>query len=249
MIAEELWATGAAFFFNFFKEVSHGPRIESSVIHDVGAQQVGFRLGLPRVLQKIGAHPERDPQLSHLRQGTASHQSAKKGERQLRHHLLAGSARTVALHNVGNFVRHDARQLGFIIGGLDCAQIHVDGSAGKRERVDLFLVYNVEAVGPFLAWSARRQFSAEALHILSDRTGIRQNGKLLANLLGSLLSGLDFLLRGKHVKTAGRLDPGWCGNRPQEQDCQVPREELFHSPSWTQTGGRVHESLNCFQRY
>ena len=46
MVAEKLWATSAAFFFDLFKEIGHGVGIEPGVVHDVRTQQVRFRLGL-----------------------------------------------------------------------------------------------------------------------------------------------------------------------------------------------------------
>ena len=46
MIAEELRAAGSALRLQFLKKLRHGVRIETGVIHDVGAKEIGFGLRL-----------------------------------------------------------------------------------------------------------------------------------------------------------------------------------------------------------
>ena len=162
------------------KKIRHGARIEAGVIHDIGAEQVSFGLGLARVFQKVRADTERKSHLRHLRERALAHDPAQNRQRQLRRHLLAGRARAVALHHVGNLVRHHARQFSFVVRRLNGPHIHKDRAARKSEGVDLFLVHNVEGVWPLFPRSMRRQLLPQALHVDRDRIGIRKDGQLLA---------------------------------------------------------------------
>ena len=191
MVAEELRAARAALLLDLGEEIRHGARIEAGVIHDIGAQQVSFGLGLARVLQEVGAETERESHLRHLRERALAHHSAQNRQRQLRRHLFAGRARAMALHHVRNFVRHHARQFGFVVRGLNGSHIHKDRAAGKSEGIDFFLVHHVKGVRPLLSGSVRRQLLPQALHIDRDRIGIRQDRQLLGNLGRGLLSRLQ----------------------------------------------------------
>ena len=66
MIAEELRTARTALLLQFLKKLRHGMRIETGVIHDVGAQEIGFGLRLTRILQEIRAHSEGDSKLRRL---------------------------------------------------------------------------------------------------------------------------------------------------------------------------------------
>ena len=92
----------------FLEELRHCLRIETGVVHDIAAEQIGFFLRLAGVFQKVGAHAERNTQLRHLRQGASPKNPAQDGERQLCGHLLGGGPSPVALHDVGNLVGHHA---------------------------------------------------------------------------------------------------------------------------------------------
>ena len=104
-----------------------------------------------------------------MRECAATHDPAQDGERKLGGHLLACGSRTMALHDMRNFVGHHPGQFGLVIGSLNRAQIYVNRSARKSEGVDLFLIDDMKAVRPLLAGSMRRQLSSEALYVLCDR--------------------------------------------------------------------------------
>ena len=143
-----------------------------------------------------------------MRERTLAHHSAQNGQGQLRRHLLAGGARAVALYHVRNLVRHHPRQFSFIVRGLNSPYIHKDGTAGKSEGVDLFLVHHVEGVRPLFPGSMCRQLLPQPLHVNRNRVRVRKHRQLPGDLGRGLLPGLHFLLRGKHVEAVRGLDPG-----------------------------------------
>src|SRR6266436_7331390 len=130
----------------------------------------------------------------------------------------------MALDHMGNFVRHHARQFGLVIRRLDGSQIHKHGSTGKSKSIDFFLIHDVETIWPLLARIMRSQLTSQALHVNRDRIRIRKDRQLFADLGGRLLSRLNFLLGGEHVKAVRGLD-SCCEQRrahkKSEEHCQV----------------------------
>src|SRR5258708_26273322 len=83
----------APLFFQLFEKHSHLTRIVTSVVHDVGAQQIGLRLSPSRVLQEVRTNTKRDAQLSSLGPGAVAHQATQDREGKLRSHLLGDRPR------------------------------------------------------------------------------------------------------------------------------------------------------------
>ena len=157
MVAQKLRTTcDAAFLFQLGEKIRHGPGIKAGVIHDVGAQQVGFGFRFARVLQEVRADPKRKPHLRHLRECALAHDSTQNCQRKLRCHLLARRPRAVALHHVGNFVGDHACQLGFVVRRLNGSQIYKNRPTRKRKGVNFFLIHYVKLYGHFSpgAWAA-----------------------------------------------------------------------------------------------
>ena len=199
-------AARPAFRFEPGEKIRHGAGIEAGVIHDVGAEQVSFGFSLAGILQEVGTDAKRKTHLRHLRERTLAHDPAQNGQRQLGRHLFAGGSRAMPLYHVGDFVRHHARQFGFVVRSLDGSQIHKDRPAGKSKSIDFFLIHDVKAVRPLLSRSMRRQLLPQTLHINRDRVGVWKDGQLFADLGRRLLSRLNFLLGGKHVEAVRGRD-------------------------------------------
>ena len=206
MVAQKLWASRTAFLLQFREELCEGVRIESRVIHDVSAKKISFRFCLPAVVQKHGLHTESTDHGGELTECAASQETAQNTQGELRHHLLAGLASAMSLDDVRNFVRHHAGQLGFVVCGLDRTHIHIDRSSRESEGIDIFLIYHVKAIGPFLARRMGGEFVAKTLDVFRHRIRIRENGQLTAYLSFGLPPGLGFLLGREHIETMRRLD-------------------------------------------
>jgi hypothetical protein len=127
------------------EEVRHAARVEAGSLEEREPHTVGFPLVLARVvdgcldLQRAGGG---DRGFRHLRALVAVAARSDEGECQRREGspgtlaLPGEEARLVLLEHVPDFVRHDARKLGFRLGEEDEARVHADVAADHREGVD-----------------------------------------------------------------------------------------------------------------
>ena len=118
-----------------------------------------------------------------------------------------------------HLVRKYGSELGFIRGCLNRSEIDEDGAAGKRKRVDVGDIHNVEVVGPVISGRLCSEFLPEILNVPGDWTRVWQNRHLLINLINDFLSQRDLLL-GSHVVFAGFQFDACMGARTAEQKAE-----------------------------
>lgn len=96
-----------------------------------------------------------------------------------------------------DFVGHHAGKLRLTPGRSDRACVDIDGSAGKRESVDLVVAYDFKRIRIARLWREARQTAPER-----GNASVGRNGVLPLDLLGGVAAELDLLVDGDHVKAA-----------------------------------------------
>ena len=165
MVAEELRTPGAALRLDLLEEISHGAGIEAGVVHNIGAEQIGFGFRLPRVLQEVGAETKAKSLCAICESAPCPITPPS---------IASGSCAAICLlaarvpwrcTTLGDLVRHYACEFSFVIRHLDRPHIHEDRPSGQSKCVDLFLIHYVKRVRPLLARSMGRQLLPQALHV------------------------------------------------------------------------------------
>ena len=156
------------------EHVRHPPRVVTGPRHDLRAEQVGLAFVFAAVLQEVRAEPEVGA-LSDDVAGGAADDGAENlaGDGADLELLRLGRLRgPVAERDVRDLVRHDARDLAFVPRRFDHSAIEEHRPAGQRERVDLGLVDDLEAVAELGVLELTRnrldEVASDPLHITVD---------------------------------------------------------------------------------
>ena len=102
--------------------------------------------------------------------------------------------------NVGDFMRHDCGQLGFIIGREDQAAVHIEETAGQGECVDLIRLDDLDRERN-LRIRVSNEVLADAVDILVDGR-IFNKLHLALDFRSELASHLNFFLQREEIQTA-----------------------------------------------
>ena len=184
---------------DLLEKLTHGPGVIAGVVEDLRAHRVGLRFIGSRVLHQDGIHGEACAQLRDRgSSGVAAQQAAKNRKRQLCGGGLAGLVGTVAQGYVRGFVRHHARQLGFIVSGFNHAAVDVNVPAGKRKSIDRAVVHGPVRIGKFVAGRIYRKPLSQAVQVVVN-PGVVQHAHLALDLARRLLANFNILLRREHV--------------------------------------------------
>ena len=98
----------------------------------------------------------------------------------------------MARGDVRYLVRHDARDLGLVVGGEDESLVDVEEAAGQREGVDLVGVYDLDGEGD-LGVRVEHDVLADAVYVLGDDGVVYELG-LAVYFRGELSAEADFLV-------------------------------------------------------
>ena len=123
---------------------------------------------------------------------------------------FGGLARGVTHDDVGDFMAHHARELGFGA-RVDGADVDVDRAAGQGEGVDLFLLHDLECVGKFVARSFGGELCTEGGDIFRGGVVGREKGEIFFDFLDGLLAELDLLLDGLAARLGIGRDAAFLG--------------------------------------
>jgi hypothetical protein len=164
-------ARTAALLLDGAEHVRHAPRVVTGPRHDLRAEQVGLAFVFTAVLQEIRAEPEVGA-LSDDVAGGAADDGAENlaGDSADLEFLRLGRLRgPVAERDVRDLVRHDAGDLAFLLRRFNHAAMEEHRPAGQRERVDLGLVDDLEAVAEFGVLKLTRnrldEVASDPLHV------------------------------------------------------------------------------------
>src|SRR5437867_11161418 len=175
-----------------------------------------------------------DAELRDLPGSALSDGRAQNCQGELRECGFAGLLGGMTQNDVGDFVRHHACQLAFVIRRLNSANVYVDRAPRESEGIDLLDVHHMETKRPFV-WTRRmrRQLLTELLHILCDRIGFGKHRHLAIHFRRSLPANLNILLRRVLVERGG-LDfnsPGWSLNNVFRGAAQAERQDQIREQS------------------
>ena len=148
MVAQPLRSTIPSLPFDRLEHARHLPRVVSGPRHDLCAKEIRLPLVLATVLQKVGAEADLRPLGDH-----AACAAADDGAEDLPGHRanlkllpLRRLRRAVAQDDVAQLVRHHAGHFTFGSRSLQHAAVQEHRTTGKRERIDVAQVDDVERV-------------------------------------------------------------------------------------------------------
>ncbi len=119
----------------------------------------------------------------------------------------------VVLGHVGDFVRHHARQLGFVAGREDETVIDEHVAARHGERIDLTVLDGKELEAAAAVRALRGELRADAVQVLAD-LGVLDQPVLVAQLLGDHGPVLQLLvLRHDGLRRAAQIRQLRAGGR------------------------------------
>src|SRR5579872_259140 len=108
----------------------------------------------------------------------------------------------MAQDHVRHLMRHDPRDLRFIIGARYGSGVEKHGSAGERKGVDIGVENHREVKGPIARLALGCQPVADALYVLLEEL-VLDHGNLLVDFGGCLLAELNVLLGGEKIQAGG----------------------------------------------
>src|SRR6266699_1008290 len=151
MIAEELGRLLFTHGLELLEEIDHCLGIVAAVVQDLRAHEISLALRVAGIFQEERIQTESNAKLAQDRaHGTGSKYSSENRERRLCDVGSGNLMRAVAKNDVADLVRHDACDLGVIIGCFDCSPVDIDKAARQRECVDRCVVYDLELKGILL---------------------------------------------------------------------------------------------------
>lgn len=170
----------------------HAPRIEPGAAQVEHPFLVRLALVVAAELRHRRVGRNGGTYLGDLRAAAVAQQRIEEAQANARREPLAESIGGVPIRDVGDLVRHDGRQLGFVLRRQNRAAVNPDRSARQRESVDLARIRHRKTV-----WIARpvgigRNRPTEALDI-SRHPSIPDFRDLLTDLSLGLASDLNFL--------------------------------------------------------
>ena len=177
------------------EELHHRRRIVAGLVQVLHAEEVGVLLELAGELQHRHRQGEVGCLLDAVTGPTSEEHQRNAG---VPHELRAGRApRAVPGCDMGDLVRHHARQLRLVLGQLDEAGVDVEVTAGQRERVHLVGIDHLDC-----EWHPSVRVANEVLpdpvDVLGDDRVVDDLGVLL-DLGRELPAELDFLLEAVEV--------------------------------------------------
>ena len=129
------------------EKLRHGAGVESRIVENLRSHDVGLRFRRSRVAEKHATGGER----TELRQKSSASRppenAAGNPEKPLRGLCLGGLVGAMPQGDMRKLVRHDSRQLRFVVGHLDGSAINENVSSGQGERVDGLVVHAMKFKG------------------------------------------------------------------------------------------------------
>ena len=171
----------------------HAPRIEAGPPQVEHPFLVRLALVIAAELRHRRVGRNGGANLRDLRAPAVAQQRIEEAQANARREPLAESIRGVPIRDVSDLVRHDGRQLGFVLRRQDRAAVNPDRSARQRECVDLARIRHRKTVRIARPVGLGRNRPTEAVDVSRHRS-IPDFRDLLTDLGLGLASYLNFLI-------------------------------------------------------
>ena len=181
--------------FEALEELDHRGRVVPCFVQILHAKEIGLVLELPRELQHGHRNGEVGRLLNAVTRPAADKQQRDAGV--LDQLCPCRTARAVTRRHVGNLVRHDPSEFGFVLSQLDQAGVDIEVAARQGERVDLVGVDHLDCER-HLGIGIVDDVLSDPVDVLGDHWILHDLGVPL-DVCGQLLAKLDFLFQAVEV--------------------------------------------------